>query len=137
MGTIVRNRALQSIAIGAVVMAIPTFVTAYGETLPLTAEGVIQEIVGNTIQYQNDEKDQVQEFFAPDGTIHGWSRKAGKYRSQWQIRFGNYLCIVAGSALESGCVRVLVLPRAQVEFKLDIGETEGPFELLHGNPRNL
>ena len=118
-------------------IGLSTHASSLAEVPPLTAQDVIREIVGNTIQYQNDAKDQVQEFFAPDGSIHGWSRNHGAYRSDWQIRFGNYLCIVAASPTESGCVRVVILPHARLEFRLDIGETEGPFELLPGNPRHL
>jgi hypothetical protein len=137
METLMGHIALRSISLAVGLMGISTFVPSFGETPALTADGIGREIVGHTIQYQNDTKDQVQEFFAPDGSVHGWSRKQGVYRSDWQIRFGNYLCIVAASALESGCVRVVLRPHAQLEFHLDIGEIEGPFALLPGNPRNL
>jgi hypothetical protein len=104
---------------------------------PLSAQGILRQIVGHTIRYQNDAADEVEEFFAADGSIHGWSRKQGTYRSDWQIRFGHYLCIVSAAPLESGCVRAVVLPGGKVEFRLDIGEREGPFDLLQGNPRHL
>jgi hypothetical protein len=133
------HTASYGVALSVGLLGVFTFASSLGETPPaqLTAEGILREIVGHTIQFQNDANNQVQEYFATDGSIHGWSRKKGVYQSEWQIRFGNYLCLVAASPLESGCVRVVIQPRGKLEFHLDIGDTEGPFELLPGNPRKL
>jgi hypothetical protein len=104
---------------------------------PLTASEVLSEIIDHTIRYQNDAADEVEEYFSPDGSVHGRSRTHGAYRSDWQLRFGHYLCIVATKPTDSGCVRVAVRPDGRVEFRLDIGEMEGPFELRRGNPDKL
>jgi hypothetical protein len=103
----------------------------------LSATRILTQVVGNTIVFQDDSKDRVEEYLAPDGSVHGKSRVHGSYTSEWQIRFGHYLCLVSADPLQSGCVQVKIEPGAKVEFLLDVGETEGPFALVAGNPGKL
>lgn len=107
------------------------------ETRTLSASQILQQVVGHTIEFQNDKTDQVYQYLAADGSVHGWLRVSGTSRSEWQIRFGHYLCLVSADPMDSGCVRVRLLPHSRVEFQLDIGEKEGPFRLIRGNPRHL
>ena len=117
--------------------AFPAFSTESSpHNAALSTSELISMVVGNTIRYQNDSKDVVNEFLSPDGTIHGSSKKGGKYTNAWEIRFGNYLGIIGHDATDSGCVRVLIAGD-KISFRLDIGETEGPFELRLGNVENL
>jgi len=103
----------------------------------LSAQQILSQVVGNTIVYQDDAKDRVEEYLASDGSVHGRSRAHGSYVSEWQIRFGHYLCLVTGDPKTSGCVQVVIRDGSKIEFHLDIGETEGPFTFLPGNPSHL
>jgi|SRR5579872_178152 len=103
----------------------------------LNAQEILSQVIGNTIVYEDDANDRVEEYLAKDGAVHGKSRKHGSYVTEWQIRFGHYLCLVSKDPTQSGCVQVLVHGGSKIEFRLDIGETEGPFALLAGNPSHL
>jgi hypothetical protein len=106
------------------------------EPQTLTGAQLIAEVVGNTIRYENDAKDVVNEYYAADGTIHGRSKMSGDYSAVWEIRFGNMFCIVQDDPMQSGCVTVIVRGD-KIEFHRRDGVVEGPFELRHENPERL
>jgi hypothetical protein len=111
-------------------------VTAMTGPRTLSAGEVRKTVAGNTIRYQNDAKDVVDEYYGADGIIHGRSKGGGDYSGVWQIRFGNMLCLVQEDPMQSGCVHV-VLRGNQVEFRRRDGVIEGPFELRRGNPDHI
>jgi len=102
----------------------------------LSAEQIISKIVGNTIRYQNDSKNVVNEFYSINGSIQGNSRTSGLYGGEWQIRFGHSLCFVHADPLQSGCVEVSI-SNGHITFYRRDGVVEGPFELRPGNPEHL
>jgi hypothetical protein len=106
-----------------------------GQAILSTVE-VLSVIVGNTIRYQNDAEDAVNEYYAPDGTIRGHSKANGAYDGVWQIRFGNQSCFVHADPMESGCIGV-VIRGDRIEFQRRDGIAEGPFELRRENPAKL
>lgn len=103
----------------------------------LDARQILSRVVGHTIVFQNDSNDRVEEYLSEDGTAHGRSRTKGVFEAEWQIRFGHYLCLVSNDPKDSGCVRVSLQGPSKITFHLDIGETEGPFTILPGNPSKL
>lgn len=94
-----------------------------------------QRVVGNTVHYQSL-NDDVFEYFAADGSIHGESAERGLYSASWRYGGDNGLCFKKDDPLQSGCVGV-VLHRGQVSYHRRGGVIEGPYDLLPGNPRKL
>jgi hypothetical protein len=113
--------------------------TSAADTIPelLNAQQILSQVVGHTIVFRDDANDRVEGYLAEDGTVRGHSRKNGSFETEWQIRFGHYLCLVSSDPKESGCVQVSLHPSSKITFYLDIGETEGPFMILSGNPSKL
>lgn len=125
-----------AIAVASCVM-VGTVTGAEKPAKSLTAVDIVTRVVGNTIVYQGNAEDRVEEYLAADGAVHGRSGVHGTYESEWQIRFGHYLCLVNKDSMQSGCVQVALGPGNKITFRLDIGEVEGPFTLVSGNPDRL
>jgi hypothetical protein len=92
-------------------------------------------VVGNTIHYQGFNED-LYEYLAPDGNIHGESTERGLYQARWRFFENDGICFVHDDPFQSGCVR-LTLRKGQVRYQRPDGAIEGPFDLLPGNPRKL
>lgn len=104
----------------------------------LSMTEIASQIVGNSIEFQNDDKDVIREYYDPNGEVRGTSKVNGNYKAVWQIRFGKYFCWHSETiAEENGCVQVVVKDPETVELHLDIGEIEGPYKLIKGNPFKL
>jgi hypothetical protein len=104
---------------------------------PHTLDGpaLLARVVGNTIHYHAPDED-IFEFLAADGRIHGESTVHGKYGARWRLYEGDAICFEHDDPMASGCVAV-VLRASMVEYHRRDGVVEGPFEMLPGNPRNL
>jgi hypothetical protein len=105
--------------------------SAHGATV-LSAEAIMGRVIGHTIEFQNDDKDAVRMYFDPNGSAYGTSRRDGVFVQEWQIRFGNFLCIVGDNPMESGCVQVVLPAEGKIEFHRRDDVIEGPFALLPG-----
>ena len=103
----------------------------------LDAHQILSRVVGNTIVFRDDASDRVEVYLSEDGSARGRSRTKGSFESEWQIRFGHYLCLVSSSPKNSGCIQISLQPSSKITFHLDTGETEGPFTLLSGNASKL
>jgi hypothetical protein len=128
------------LAIAATVAAITgSLQTSAADTAPelLNAREILSQVVDHTIVFRDDANDRVEEYLSEDGTVRGRSRTKGSFEAEWQIRFGHYLCLVSSDPKERGCVQVSLQPSSKITFHLDIGETEGPFIILAGNPSKL
>jgi hypothetical protein len=101
----------------------------------LDGKGLLKRVVGNTIHFHAPNED-VYEFLAPDGSIHGESSLHGKYLARWRLFEKDSLCFQHDDPMASGCVAVL-LNGTQLEFHRRDGVVEGPFDMLPGNPRML
>ena len=101
----------------------------------LDGKGLLKRVVGNTIHFQSPAED-VYEFLAADGSIHGESSLHGRYLARWRLFDEDSLCFQHDDPMASGCVAVL-LKGAQLEFHRRDGVIEGPFDMLPGNPRKL
>ena len=103
--------------------------------LALDRAGLLHRVVGNTIHYQAP-SEEVFEYLAPDGRIHGESSVHGKYSAHWRFYESDAICFEHEDPMASGCVAV-VLRGQQIEYHRRDGVIEGPFEMLAGNPRKL
>jgi hypothetical protein len=101
----------------------------------LDGHGLVHRLVGNTIHFHAQSED-VFEFLAADGSIHGESSVHGKYLARWRLYEQDSFCFQHDDPMASGCVAV-VLNGRNVTFHRRDGVVEGPFELLPGNPRKL
>ena len=101
----------------------------------LDGAALLGRVVGNTIHFHAQSED-VFEFLAPDGTIHGESSVHGKFSARWRLWQKDSLCFQHDDPMASGCVAV-ALNGNRIEFHRRDGVLEGPFELLRGNPRKL
>ena len=101
----------------------------------LDRAGLLHRVVGNTIHYQGPSED-VFEYLAADGRIHGESSVHGKYSARWRFHERDAICFEHDDPMTSGCVAV-VLRGQQIEYHRRDGVIEGPFEMLAGNPRKL
>lgn len=102
----------------------------------LDAHQILSRVVGHTIVFRDDASDRVEVYLSEDGSAPGRSRTKGAFASEWQIRFGHYLCLVSKDPKQSGCIQISLQP-SKITFHLDTGETEGPFTILPGNPGKL
>jgi hypothetical protein len=123
--------------VAAITASLQTIAADTKPELLLDAPRILSQVVGHTIVFQDDAHDRVEEYLSEDGTVRGRSRTNGLYETEWQIRFGHYLCLVSSDPMQSGCVQVSLQPSSKITFYLDIGETEGPFAILPGNPGRL
>jgi hypothetical protein len=101
----------------------------------LTRDELTAFVVGNTIHYPGGD-DDVFEFLAPDGVIHGLSASHGTYRARWRLYENDSICFEHEDPMASGCVSV-VLRDGTIEYHRRDGIVEGPFPFLKGNPRKL
>lgn len=101
----------------------------------LSAQDLTKEIVGSTIRYPSSD-DEVFEYYSPDGTIHGKSRAGGAYQGKWKIREDGTFCVIESNPASSGCAFIVKQPNKITYFRYD-EVTEGPFDLLSGNPQHL
>lgn len=101
----------------------------------LDGKGLVHRLVGNTIHFHAQSED-VFEFLAEDGSVHGESSVHGKYLARWRLYEQDSFCFQHDDPMASGCVAV-ALAGGQVTFYRRDGVVEGPFELLPGNPRKL
>jgi len=92
-------------------------------------------IVGSTVHYPSAD-DDVYEYYAPDGRVLGISSKGGRYSANWKIRDDGTFCVINSDPKASGCAFVVVQPGKITYFRYDL-VTEGPFDLLPGNPKQL
>jgi hypothetical protein len=97
--------------------------------------GLLTHVAGSTIHYHAPSED-VYEYLAADGQIHGESSVHGKYLARWRLFEGDSICFEHDDPMSSGCVRV-VLHGGAIEYHRRDGVVEGPFEMLPGNPRGL
>lgn len=97
--------------------------------------GLLKRVIGNTLHVHSSSED-VYEFLAPDGSIHGESTLHGRYAARWRFLQMDSLCLEHADPMASGCVFVH-LQGIRVEFHRRDGVIEGPLELLPGNPRRL
>lgn len=105
------------------------------ENPTLGHDALLKRLVGNTVHFQAPSED-VYEFLAPDGTIHGESSLHGTYRARWRFFEMDSFCFQHDDPFASGCVAVS-LEAGRITFYRRDGVIEGPFELLPGNPRKL
>ena len=108
-------------------------VTHAAETLDHA--GLLTRVAGNTIHYHAPSED-VYEYLAADGQIHGESSVHGKYLARWRLFEGDSICFEHDDPMASGCVRV-VLHGTTIEYHRRDGIVEGPFDMQRGNPRGL
>ena len=101
----------------------------------LTRAELATQVVGNTVQYRGEGED-VFEFLAPDGVIHGLSTVHGRYLARWRLFEDDAICFEHDDPMASGCVSV-VLRDGLIEYHRRDGVVEGPFPFLKGNPRKL
>jgi len=101
----------------------------------LNGAAIVKRVVGNTVHFHAPSED-VYEFLASDGTIHGESSVHGKYQARWRLYEMDSLCFQHDDPMASGCVAVSLKGGQMTLYRRD-GVVEGPFELLPGNPRNL
>ena len=99
---------------------------------PLSAEAVLTRVIGHTIEFRNDDKDQLRMYFDRNGSAYGATRRDGAFVQEWQIRFGHMLCIVGDNPKESGCVEVILPADGKIAFLRRDDVIEGPFTLLPG-----
>ena len=109
--------------------------TAGASPQMLDDRALLALVVGNTIHYHAPDED-IFEFLAADGRIHGESTVHGKYLARWRLYQGDAICFEHDDPMASGCVAV-VLRGNMMEYHRRDGVVEGPFEMLPGNPRNL
>jgi hypothetical protein len=124
--------------LGAAVLPLPTqaaSVTSAFQPKSLTAQELHHAMVGNTVHYASPD-DDVFEYYNPDGTIHGISKKNGTYSANWKIRPDGTFCEVSSDPKSSGCAFVVSQPGKITYFRYD-EITEGPFDVLPGNPKQL
>lgn len=81
-------------------------------------------------------KGAVVEYFAPDGTTYGRSKKYGNFSGHWYVRPNATLCIVHDDPNQSGCVFV-IRKKHHIEFHRYDDVVEGPFPIEKGNPNQL
>ena len=101
----------------------------------LDHDGLIKRVAGSTIHYQAPSED-IYEYLALDGSIHGESSVHGKYLARWRLFERDSICFEHDDPMASGCVRVK-LSANMIEYHRRDGVVEGPFEILVGNPRSL
>ena len=101
----------------------------------LDGSALLQRVVGNTLHFHAPSED-VYEYLAPDGTIHGESTVHGKYLARWRLFEMDLLCFQHDDPMASGCVAVSLAGMRITLHRRD-GIVEGPFELMPENPRNL
>src|SRR5215831_14746585 len=97
-----------------------------GDTLD--GEALLSRVAGNTIHYHAGSED-IFEYLASDGSIHGESTVHGKYAARWRLYEGDSICFEHADPMASGCVRVK-LQGSQIEYLRRDDVVEGPFELL-------
>lgn len=101
----------------------------------LDHDGLLQRVAGSTIHYRAPSED-VYEYLASDGSIHGESSVHGLYQARWRLFEGDSICFEHDDPMASGCVRVK-LNGSMLEYHRRDGVVEGPFEILAGNPLGL
>lgn len=101
----------------------------------LTPAMMKTQLVGNTVHYQED-GDDVYEYYNPNGTIYGDSKKYGKYTGKWEIRDNATFCFFYEEPGTSGCVFVVRQPSKITYFRY-LEDTEGPYDFIQGNPKKL
>lgn len=118
-------------------LMLATAAVAAASAMPpmLDGAGLLTQVVGNTIHFHSPSED-VYEFLAPDGRIHGESSVHGRFIARWRLYEQDSLCFQHEDPMASGCVDV-ALRGQRVEFHRRDGVVEGPFEMLPGNPRKL
>ena len=117
-----------------VAISIPVGAALAADKLLMRAE-LSSRVVGNTVHYHAPDQD-VYEYLAPDGTIHGESTVHGKYAARWRYFRDDGICFEHADPFQSGCVAVKLNDAQIVYYRYD-GAIEGPFEFLPGNPRGL
>lgn len=90
---------------------------------------------GNTIRFEGG-GDVVDQYLAPDGTIHGRSKLHGAFAARWRLHEADLICFETDDPMQSGCVAV-VMKGAKIEFHRRDGVIEGPFDFIRGNPAGL
>jgi hypothetical protein len=104
--------------------------------VPLLDRAALErEMPGNTIRFRGGD-DVVDQYLAPDGTIHGRSKLHGAFTARWRLHQDDLICFETGDPMQSGCVAI-VLAGAKIEFHRRDGVIEGPFEFIRGNPGQL
>ena len=68
----------------------------------LDGSALLQRVVGNTLHFHAPSED-VYEYLAPDGTIHGESTVHGKYLARWRLFEMDLLCFQHDDPMASGC----------------------------------
>jgi hypothetical protein len=116
-------------------LAAPAFaMDAYAPTV-LTPATLKTNLVGNTVHYVED-GDDVYEYYNPNGTIYGDSKKYGKYTAKWTIRDDGTFCFFYDDPESSGCVFVVRQPTKITYFRY-LEDTEGPYDFINGNPKKM
>ena len=104
---------------------------------PMTTAEMSAAVIGNSIAGQTEDGDSYMEYYAPDGTIHGVSKKNGAYRGAWHFRQDQVMCFKYGEGpFDGGCVH-LALDGGQLAFIRIDGTTEPSVHLIKGNPNDL
>ena len=104
---------------------------------PMTTAEMMSAVIGNSISGQTGDGDSYTEYYAPDGTIHGVSKKNGAYRGAWHFRQDQVMCFKYGEGpFDGGCVH-LALDGDQLAFIRIDGTTEPSARLVKGNPNGL
>jgi hypothetical protein len=103
----------------------------------MTKSEILSQVIGNTVTGTTSSGSSYAEYYTPDGVVHGFDSKKGKYTAKWSIRDDDLMCwaSAANSAIE-GCV-LLVMRQGTITYQLIDGSTEGPVKLVPGNPKGL
>lgn len=120
----------------ALLLSAAAIAPAASEMQPMLDQaGLLARVVGNTIYYHSPSED-VYEFLAQDGSIHGQSSVHGRYTARWRFYQRDSICFQHEDPMASGCVAV-VLRGLRIEYHRRDGVVEGPFDMLPGNPHKL
>ncbi|HEX2582218.1 MAG TPA: hypothetical protein VHL08_09640 [Dongiaceae bacterium] len=90
---------LMALCIAATAEAAPRF---------LSVAQMQKAIIGNSLVGKSPGGDPYAEYYDPNGTIVGWSKKDGKYMGQWSFRENdNLMCFKYGEGpTDGGCVHL-------------------------------
>ena len=112
-------------------------VQAQADSMPMTTGEMQAAVIGNSITGQTEDGDSFTEYYAPDGSIHGVSKKNGAYRGVWHFRQDQVMCFKYGDGpFDGGCVHLALDGDTLAFIRID-GTTEPSVRLIKGNPNDL
>lgn len=104
---------------------------------PMTTREMQTAVIGNSISGETEDGDSFAEYYAPDGTIHGVSKRNGAYRGAWHFRQDQVMCFKYGEGpFDGGCVHLALDGNKLAFIRID-GTTEPSVRLIKGNPNDL